>query len=360
MKTMTAKLILLVFLCFFISGNAFTADLASMTGQMIMIGVKDTSPEGMSLVKKQINQGKIGGVVLYKYNIDNPAQIKKLNRDLKAAVPEDSPVLLTAVDQEGGKVQRLVAEKGFRSFLSHQETAEKHTHEEAFIQYSEMAQDLADSGFNVNFAPSADLSINPDSPVIGRLGRSFSADAETVALYAGEFVKAHSRAGIVTSLKHFPGHGSALNDSHLGFTDVTGTWTEKELEPFRLLIDRGLAVSVMTAHVFNSEIDPLYPATMSKKHLDMLRRDMGYDGVIFTDDLQMGAVRDNFTLEEAVIRAVQAGADVLVYSNFFFNDPQFPEKAAEIIRKAVETGQISSESIKASYSRIMKLKQNLR
>lgn len=344
---------------FFLSGFCLAADLSVMTGQMIMVGVKDTSAEGIALVKEQIAKGKVGGVVLYKYNIENPRQIREFNNNLKAAAGNGSPVLFTAVDQEGGKVQRLVAEKGFRSYKSHRDTAEKLTPEQAFRQYSEMAADLSAAGFNVNFAPSADLNVNQDSPVIGRLGRSFSADAETVAAYAGEFVKAHSKAGIVTSLKHFPGHGSALNDSHLGFTDVTGTWTEKELEPFRLLIDRGLAVSVMTAHVFNAEIDPLYPATMSKKHLDILRRDMGYDGVIFTDDLQMGAVRDNFSLEEAVVRAVQAGADVLVYSNFFFNDPEFPEKAAEIIRNAVETGQISMEMIERSYVRIMKLKQNL-
>lgn len=345
---------------FFLSGFCLAADLSVMTGQMIMIGVKDTSAEGIALVKDQIAKGKVGGVVLYKYNIENPRQIREFNNNLKAAAGNGSPVLFTAVDQEGGKVQRLVAEKGFRSYRSHRDTAGKLTPEQAFRQYCEMAADLSAAGFNVNFAPSADLNVNQDSPVIGRLGRSFSADAETVAAYAGEFVKAHSKAGIVTSLKHFPGHGSALNDSHLGFTDVTGTWTEKELEPFRLLIDRGLAVSVMTAHVFNAEIDPLYPATMSKKHLDILRRDMGYDGVIFTDDLQMGAVRDNFSLEEAVVRAVQAGADVLVYSNFFFNDPEFPEKAAEIIKKAVETGQISMEMIERSYTRIMKLKQNLR
>ncbi|WP_164885348.1 glycoside hydrolase family 3 protein [Geovibrio thiophilus] len=351
------------FVCLFtfsLSGMCLSADLSVMTGQMIMIGVKDTSPEGISLVKTQIAEGKIGGVVLYKYNIENPRQIRRFNNDLKKAAGNGSPVLFTAVDQEGGRVQRLVPEKGFGRYLSHQETAAKLTPEQAFEQYFKMASEAAAAGFNVNFAPSADLNVNPDSPIIGRLGRSFSADAGTAVVYAGEFVKAHNKAGIAASIKHFPGHGSAMSDSHLGFTDVTDTWTEKELEPFRLLIEKGLAPSVMTAHVFNAKIDPVYPATMSEKHLGILRERMGYDGVIFTDDLQMGAVRDNFPLEEVIVRAVQAGADVLVYSNFFFNDPDFPHKAADIIKKAVEDGRISIGSIERSYARILELKRNLR
>ena len=357
---MFRKVLITLGFVFFLFSNCYAEELSAMIGQMIMVGIKDTSPEGLSLVKKQIEQGKIGGVILYKYNIESPEQVKKFNKELKIAAGKKRPVLFTAVDQEGGKVQRLVAEKGFRSYPSQKETAAKLSPEKAYRQYLNMANDIAEAGFNVNFAPSADLDVNPDSPVIGKLGRSFSGKVDQVVLYAEEFVKAHNRAGVITSIKHFPGHGSALADSHLGFTDVTNTWSRKELEPFRILINKGLAPSIMTAHVFNSTVDSAYPATLSKKHIDILRKELEYGGVVFTDDLQMGAVRDNYPLEEAVVNAVNAGADVLVYSNFFFNDPEFPEKAADIIKKAGADGRISLPSIEHSYERIITLKRNLR
>lgn len=338
---------------------SFSAELEKMIGQMVMVGFKSTDAEGIGELESQIKEGRVGGVILYGYNVESPAQVRRLNDSLKALAGKGNPVLFTAVDQEGGKVQRLTRGKGFESFPSHAKIAEDYSPARAYNVFSVLAKTVKDAGFNVNFAPSVDLNINPDSPVIGKIGRSFSADPSRAVLYAEEFITAHSEINVATSLKHFPGHGSAKTDSHLGFTDITGTWSRVELEPFKALISKGVVSSVMTAHVFNGRIDTDYPATMSSKHLALLRDDLGFDGVIFSDDLQMGAVRDNYDLETALVKAVQAGVDVLVYSNFFFYDPLFPEKASAILTEAVKKGEIDIKNIEASYKRILRLKKTL-
>jgi beta-N-acetylhexosaminidase len=350
-------LTLLIFICMpFIS---FCADLDKMIGQMVMVGFKGTSTSNSPELIQQIKDGRVGGIIFYGYNVENPQQVANLNQAFKKLVSADSPILFTAVDQEGGKVQRLSRNKGFENMPSAFEVAASYSPDKSYKVFLSLAKMVKDAGFNINFAPSIDLNVNPESPAIGKIHRSFSSDPIRVSLYAEEFVKAHNSQKVVTSLKHFPGHGSATNDSHIGFTDITNTWSEEELEPFKIMINKGLAVSVMTAHMFNSKIDSEYPATLSAKHLKILRKDLGFDGVIFTDDLQMGALRDNYDLETIVIKSVQAGADVLLYSNFFVYDPLFPEKAAEILKKAVKDEVISIKTIENSYERILKLKKTL-
>lgn len=358
------RIVLQITVAFFIASGFSHAtdatDLRAMIGQMILVGIKDTSSDSLKSVQKDIEEGKIGGVILFRYNIENPEQIKNFNKMLQSSVKGSKPKLFIALDQEGGKVQRLNKEKGFEDYPSHKAVAESYSPTEAYAIYEKMAYMIAEAGFNLNFAPSVDLNINPNSPIIGKLGRSFSADAKQVTEYAKSFIKAHSANKVGTSIKHFPGHGSSLSDSHLGFTDVTNTWSDIELEPFKNLIEQDIAQSVMTAHVYNAKIDDKYPATLSRKHLNILRNNLKFDGVIFTDDLQMKAVSDAFSLEEIVIKSVQAGGDVLVYSNFFFSDPEFPEKAISIIEQAVQRGEIAPSDIKRSYERILLFKQSLR
>src|SRR5690606_10098573 len=168
-----------------------------------------------------------------------------------------------------------------------------------------MAATLAEAGINLNLAPVVDVNVNPDNPVIGQLERSFSGDPDVVTEQAKAFIEAHHEHGVLCTLKHFPGHGSSEADSHLGFVDVTNLWSRQELEPFRNLIDAGLADAIMTAHIFNANWDSEHPATLSRAVITgILREELGYDGVVITDDMQMGAIRDFYGFEAAVVMSV--------------------------------------------------------
>jgi beta-N-acetylhexosaminidase len=174
-------------------------------------------------------------------------------------------------------------------------------------------------GFSVNFAPVVDLDLNPDNQVIGKFGRSFGkSGANTVTVYAEQVIAAHHEAGVLTALKHYPGHGSSTADSHEGYVDITRTWSDIELEPYRQLIGSGYADFVMVGHLIDTEIDAsgVKPSSLSRVWInDTLRNSLGFKGVVITDDLEMGAIRDHYGLEETVVRAVNAGVDVLLFSN---------------------------------------------
>lgn len=312
--------------------SAFAAmPLDKISERLVMVGFKASKYDDSDLdtLKGQIEKGIVAGVILYGYNIENREQTKRLIAELNSHNKSDIPLLI-AVDEEGGKVQRLSPAKGFSDEPSPQYIAENYSPKQAEKIYEQMAKDLADVGFNMNFAPLVDLNINPKSPVIGAMGRSYGRDTETVVKYAKAFINAHRKYGIVTCLKHFSGHGSAKTDSHMGFTDVTDTWTAEELEPYRRLIKDGYADMVMTAHVFNANIDPKYPATLSNNHMKMLKS-LGYKGVIISDDLQMGAINDNFSFEETVKKSVEAGNNILLFSNFFFYEKHYPEKVRAVL-----------------------------
>jgi beta-N-acetylhexosaminidase len=223
------------------------------------------------------------------------------------------------------------------------------------------AQTLKEMGFNVNFAPVVDVDLNPQNPVIGKYERSFSDKAETVIEHASIWVQVQGSLGIISTLKHFPGHGSSEADSHMGVTDITGYWNEKELRPFREIGKSGNSVAIMTAHVVNKNLDPTYPATLSEKVITgILREEFGFDGLMFSDDLQMKAVNEWFDFETILKRSIEAGVDILVFGNNLEYDEQVPEKAVNAIQRMVDNGEISNERIKKSYDRIMKMKEKIK
>ena len=267
------------------------------------------------------------------------------------------------MDEEGGKVSRLKHVYGFPSTVSAEYMGERNDSAFTTAKSYAVAGTLRDAGININFAPSVDVNVNPACPVIGRLGRSFSSDPSVVADNAAWSIMAHHRRGIMTAIKHFPGHGSSRSDSHFGMTDVTDTWTESELIPFRRLIDAGLADVVMTAHIYNANLDSLYPATLSHNVIDgILRNQLNFDGVVMTDDMYMEAIVNHYTLSEAVIRAINAGCDMLILGNnspsgYF---PGRPDEVIDIIVNAVLTGEISRERLDESARRIEDLFARLR
>ena len=293
-------------------------------GQMVMMGVDGTSADarGVQQAWAQVRAGQLGGVILYRYNITDPAQVRALNSALQQANPLEIPLLI-ALDQEGGLVQRLRASNGFADTPAHEEVAATQTPDQARATYRVMAQMVADAGFNFNFGPVVDLRGDPldpehtvASPVIGALKRSFSDDPARVVSYATQFIQAHRDAGVLTALKHYPGHGLANKDSHMGLVDVTQTAQPVEQWPFQQLITSGMADAIMTAHLVNRSVDADWPVTLSERFIQpQLRARDGFNGVVVTDDLHMGAIQQHHSLRESVVRAIVAGNDLLIFSN---------------------------------------------
>jgi beta-N-acetylhexosaminidase len=333
--------------------------------QLLLVGFRGTDVTQESDIYTDITALGIGGVILFDYdvpsqsrprNITSPAQLQKLLAKLQALAPVK---LLVSIDQEGGKVNRLRTAYGFQPTVTAQYQGQIN-HPDTTAKYAaQTASALAALGFNLNFAPCVDLEVNPSNPIIGKLGRSFSADPAVVAAQAAIWLDEQAKKGVTGCIKHFPGHGSSTADTHLGIADITDTWTAAEIEPYRALIQTGKVEVVMTSHVFNAKLDAQYPATLSENIITgMLRKQLGFEGVVVTDDLAMGALVAHYTLEEILVRAVLAGADLLCLSNNGKTyDPHMARKAVDIIFKAVKDGRIPPLYIDAAYDRVMKLKK---
>jgi len=340
--------------------------LESMIGQMIMVGFSGyrITDSDVIRVRDQLADGTVGGVVLYPENIGTPDQLRALTAFLRDARP--TPVPFIGVDQEGGLVQRLTRQNGHLYIPSAWKVGRNPSFsdpESAVRLYAGMAKDLAEAGFNLNFGPVVDLNLNPDNPVIGQRERSFGADPNTVTQLARAFIVAHRDAGIVTVAKHFPGHGSSRADSHKTLADISDTWREIELEPYRQLAKEGLLDAVMIGHLYHPRFSDgaRLPASLSRRAITALRAKgyIGFQGVVVSDDMEMGAVRGEYSLEERVIKAVNAGTDLIVFSNEKSHDPELGVKVHTVMSEAVKDGRISRVRIEQAYGRIMLLKRRL-
>ncbi len=364
-------LLLLLFTIFILSCDDFSGpverqiSLDDKIGQMLLIGFRGLEVNEEDQIVKDIKHGRIGGVVLYDRdvalqsdvrNIQSPEQLQALTSSLQrySRVP-----LFTAIDQEGGRVNRLKTKYGFPASVTQQYLGDLNDPDSTKFYAGITANTLSNMGVNLNLAPVVDVNVNPASPAIGAIGRSFSADPQVVAGNAQIVINSHHQKNILTSLKHFPGHGSAANDSHLGFTDVTSTWQQVELEPYRNLIDNGYGDFVMTAHIFNANLDPEYPATLSKNIMTgILREQLNFRGVIISDDMGMGAITTQFGLETAVEKSIEAGVDILLFANNLSYDEHIAEKVIAIIKSMIADGKINVKRINDSYKRITELKRN--
>jgi beta-N-acetylhexosaminidase len=333
-------------------------------GQMLMIGFRGFRIADAPEIAADIRERHIGGVVLFDYdvpshspsrNISSPQQLAQLTRELQEIT--EIPLLI-AIDQEGGRVNRLKPARGFPPSSSAQHLGELNNADSTRSAARQCARTLKAMHIGMNLAPVADLNINPDNPVIGRIGRSFSSDPAVVISNITLICSTFRDEGVIPTLKHFPGHGSSTTDTHLDFTDITQSWSETELEPYRYLIAAGYHDPIMTAHVFNGKLDPLYPATLSKAILDgVLRTRLGFDGVIVSDDMQMEAIADHYGLETAIRLAIDAGVDLLLFGNNTTCDPAIATKATEIIHSLLQKKIITEERLERSYRRIMDLKE---
>jgi beta-N-acetylhexosaminidase len=348
------------------SASPQTESLETRIGQMLLVGFRGLTIAPEHPIVADIRDRSLGGVVLFDYdvpsdsperNIASPQQVKELVAALQSYARTP---LLIAIDQEGGLITRLKERYGFPATLSAQQLGALDDPALTRRRASEMAAVLAGLGINLNLAPVIDLNSNPDNPVIGRLERSFGADPAVVTDQAIAFIQGHHEHGVRCTLKHFPGHGSSAGDTHLGVVDVTASWSRTELEPYDAIIRAGLADAIMTAHVFNAQLDPDYPATLSAPTISgLLRQELRYGGAVICDDIQMGAIRQQFGFEDALRRVIEAGVDIITIANNTIWEDGVGERAVSIIHGLVQQGVISEARIDQSYARIQRLKASL-
>lgn len=330
--------------------------------------INDKSP-----VAEWLSHDGLGGVLLFDKNVAtgsycknliSQSQIKQLTHQLnyysaKAEQANDGLPLLIAIDYEGGAVDRLARIDECMTTMSASSLA-KLSATDLAAELRQMASTLKTLGFNLNFAPVVDLHLNDEKGIIGALQRSFSAEPDLVVQVARQFVDVFSHYGIACCYKHFPGHGSALGDTHEGFVDVTDTFNANELIPYyHLLQDVYRPTMVMTAHVINKHLDSQgLPATLSREILTgLLRETMAYDGIIISDDLQMQAIAHHFSLDEALCLTINAGADMLIFANQL--DSITASEVIQRIEQLVIDNKIEPQRIEDAYRRVVRLKQQI-
>ena len=332
-------------------------------GEMLLLGFRGTKLGSDNHIVSDLQRYHVGAVILFDYdapsgkrgrNIKDPEQLRRLCQQLRKV----SPSLLIGIDQEGGSVSRLCPRNGFPRVASPKQSALQGDDSVRWAA-STTASMLASVGIDLNFAPVADVDVNPACPVIGALGRSFSADEKRVAECCRIWIEEMNSRGIVSCMKHFPGHGSAASDTHKGMADVSHSFQDRELYPYRELARE--VPMVMMAHIVNTNLDKSgLPASLSASMVSLLRDTMGFDGVIVTDDLAMGAISKHYSLRETLERAINAGADMLCLSNNGSQyDPELARKAVETIKQLVAEGKVDSARIEQSAARIRALKARM-
>ena len=313
-------------------------------GQLLIAGFYET--EAGEEARSYIQDYHVGGLILYGRNVESAQQLTDLTNGLKALAGDGIPLFLTT-DQGGGMVERMPPEI--------QKLPNAYDVSDPAAFGSALGTECAAFGLNTDFAPSLDIWSNPNNTVIGR--RAFGSDAETVTQRGLACLTAMEESGTIPVVKHFPGHGDTDTDSHVGLPVVDKTreeLLEMELLPFQAAIDAG-APAVMVGHILMTQIDPDKPATLSSEVVTgLLREELGFDGVVFTDDLTMGAITQNYGLGEAAVLAVEAGCDVLLVCH----EAGSVDEVYAALLDAVDTGRITADRLDQSVRRILTLKQN--
>jgi beta-N-acetylhexosaminidase len=357
------KFLLLLFFSIAICYAGFSQSVDSLDikiGQMILIGFPQAAVDAEVL--REVSEGKVGSIIIFEKNIPARNSFAALKKIIWTYQKASKIPLFISIDQEGGKVNRLNDKYGFPRSITAEAMGKSNSLDSVRFYAEATAATLSGLGINVNFAPVVDLAVNPSNPVIVKHGRSFSNNQDSVIMLAKEFIKEHRKYGVLTSLKHFPGHGSSLADTHLGIADVTESWSERELVPYDALIKEGYADAVMTSHIVNRKLDKAgFPGTLSKDILNgILRQRLNFNGLVFSDDMQMHAITKNFGFEEAIKLTINAGVDIMTFSNNIAgSDERTVNKVHTIIRKMVQSGEIPKARIDESYRRIMKVKNEL-
>lgn len=339
------------------------AALSAEMGQLLLVGFRGTEAEGNADLEAILCGTRAGGVVLFARNIVDAAQLARLT----GAMREQSRActghaLLVAVDAEGGRVMRLAPGAGYTPTLPAEALGRDNDVVVTELEARRIGAMLRAAGINWDLAPVVDVGYNPANTVIVGAGRSFGADPVRVAEHARAFVRGLHEAGVLTTLKHFPGHGSSSADSHAGFVDVTHTARPAvELAPYRMLIAENLADSVMTAHVINRRVDDWYPATLSRRTITgILRQDLGFTGPVVSDDLRMGAIERYYGMAEAAQLALRAGVDMLLIVDDRLPDGRSASAGVlAALRAALAGGWLDADRVAEALDRVAALKARL-
>lgn len=342
---------------------ADTPPMEQMLGSMLMFGFRGTALDEQSEFAKNIAEGKIGNIILFdrdvtaggERNIASPQQLTALTQNLRKIAGR--PIFI-AIDQEGGQVRRLKPQKGFMDLPAAQNLGQQSIAEVRKIA-GQLGEELFRLGINVDLAPVADVDSNPFNPGIGRLGRAFSSNPATVASHALAFGQGLAKNGVVPVLKHFPGQGCAKEDTHEGLADISSCWNaDNDLLPYAEIFKAGWPGMVMIGHLFCTSLDGDVPASLSPLVINGLLRDgLGWQGTVISDDMQMAAITAKYDLKEAIMLAVLAGNDILLFGNNLKWDETLPQKAYAALKELVDEGVIETSRIKQSWQRINALHQ---
>ena len=340
--------------------------------RMLMVGFRGDRIDDNSDAARYVRDLHVGSIVLFDVDLtsDGPRKIGTRNVTTKERLVKlthqlqsyaDEPLIIAA-DQEGGMVCRLKPEYGFKPTVNALYLGTQDNRDTTLYYAMRIAQEMKECGVNLNLAPVLDIH-REDGPHLGRFKRCFSTDVDVITRNAGWFIDAHYKNGVMCAVKHFPGHGSALGDSHEGMVDVTSTWNQSELTPFEKLIAQNKVDVVMTAHIYNRRLDPDYPATLSHRIItELLRNNLHYDGVVVTDDMYMEGILSQYSVPEALALAINAGADILLVGNNIDTgfEANRPFRLVDIIVNLVKTGKVPYERIHESSERILRLKKRLK
>ena len=357
-KRLRQLILVLLFPSYLFAQNSVS--LENKIGQMIMMGLPGSSVDTTGSFYMDVKAGKIGGILIYEKHLTPSNTFDNLRNVITAYQGVSSTPLFVSIDQEGGLVNRLKTKYGFPPMPSAFYLGKLDNLDTTKFYADNIGYTLSRLGINLNYAPVLDIYV-PTNPVLGSRERCFSEDPNIIVKHAQQTILSHNYFKVNTVVKHFPGHGSSTADSHLGVTDVSKTWKSEELIPYRRLIRRGLVEAVMTAHIVNAQLDKdSTPATLSSKIINgLLRKDLKFKGVVFSDDMQMKAISAEYGLEESIQMAINAGVDVLMFSNNIGGvNATTATDVVNIILDLLRQGKITEKQINASYERIIKMKNN--
>ncbi len=318
-------------------------------GQRLICGFEGTSPSDP--LKDALRLFAPAGFILFSRNVEEAEQVLELNRELASLVPAELPALLS-VDQEGGRVQRVKApatEWPPMRWLGRARDLQL-TRDVA----AALGREVRALGFNLNFAPVADVDSNADNPVIG--DRSFGRSAEEVGLQVASFIQGMQSEGVIACAKHFPGHGDTNTDSHLTLPVVEKELPDLEgveLPPFQAAVQAGVG-SIMTAHVVFPALDEERPATLSEKVLrPLLRQRLGFEGIVFSDDMEMKAVHGRYGLTQQLDWGVRAGVDIFLCCK----ETELQVEAFETLVRLQEEDPVFERLLEDSDKRLLQLRE---
>lgn len=327
--------------------------LEAKLAQMFVVGLPGTELAKPS--EDFLKEYQPGGVVFFAHNYESPALLAEFTekiQDTRERQEHNLP-LFVAVDHEGGKVQRF--RKPFTQFPEAASIGEIDSPKLAYLVAEVMAKELKTVGVNLNFYPVCDINTRPSNPVVGK--RAFGGNEELVSRMAGAMVRGFVSNKVIACAKHFPGHGDTTVDSHLDLPKIDMPWDKlmaRELKPFARVIKSRIDM-VMTAHILNQALDPLYPATLSYSTIkNGLRKEMRYQRLVITDDMTMSAITKHFGEDDALALAINAGCDLLLYKT--------EEKGRAAMDKAFEflaSGRITADQVNEAYGRIREVKERV-